>query len=88
MLTAFAVYLIAHLAAYVAWLRRLALLRTEKGIFLYHFVSAVITGLAAIAAAFIDPAGFGFAGFVIVLSAHGIYSLSFLELWSLAQGGY
>jgi hypothetical protein len=88
MLTAFAVYLAAHLAAYVAGLRRLAPLRTEKGIFLYHFGSAVITGLAALAAALIDPPGFGLAGFVIVLSVHGIYSLSFLELWSLAQGGY
>jgi hypothetical protein len=88
MLTAFAVYLIAHLACYVAWLRRLAPLRSEKGIFLYHFGSAVITGLTAVVAAFMDPAEFGLAGCVLVLSAHGIYSLSFLELWSLAQGGY
>ena len=88
MLTAFAVYLVVHLAAYVAWLRRLALLRTEKGIFLYHFGSAVLTGLFAVAAAFSDPAEFGLSGCVLVLSVHGIYSLSFLELWSLAQGGY
>jgi hypothetical protein len=25
---------------------------------------------------------------VVLLSAHGIYSLSFLELWSLTQGSY
>ena len=88
MLIVFAVYLAAHLAAYIVWLRRLTSLRGEKGIFLYHFGSAVITGLAAVAAAFVNPAQFGFAGCVLVLSAHGIYSLSFLELWSLAQGGY
>jgi len=88
MLTIFAAYLAAHLAAYVVWGRRLAPLRGEKGIFLYHFGSSVITGLAAVAAAFINPAQFGLAGCVLVLSAHGIYSLSFLELWSLAQGGY
>jgi hypothetical protein len=88
MITAFAVYLAVHFAAYVAGLRRLTLLHTEKGIFLYHFGSAVLTGLVAVAAAFSDPAGFGIAGCVLVLSAHGIYSLSFLELWSLAQGGY
>lgn len=88
MLTAFAVYLAVHLAAYVAGLRRVALLRTEKGIFLYHFGSAVFTGLLAVAAAFSAPAEFGLAGCVLVLSVHGIYSLSFLELWSLAQGGY
>lgn len=88
MFSAFAVYLILHLAAYVAWLRRLAVLRTEKGIFLYHFGSAVITGLAAVAGALIYPAEFGVAGCILILSVHGIYSLSFLELWSLAQGGY
>ncbi len=88
MILAFAVYLTVHLAAYVAWLRLLVPLRTEKGIFLYHFGSAVITGVAAVVAAFIDPAEFGIAGCVLVLSVHGIYSLSFLELWSLAQGGY
>lgn len=88
MLSAFAVYLTAHLAAYVAGLRRLAPLRTEKGIFLYHFGSAVITGVIAVVAAFMDPAEFGVAGCILILSVHGIYSLSFLELWSLAQGGY
>lgn len=88
MLTAFAAVLAAHFAAYVLGLRRTAQLRSEKGIFLYHFVSALACGLAAVAAAFADPVGFGVAGLVIVLSAHGIYSLSFLELWSLAQGGY
>lgn len=88
MLTVFAVYLTAHLAAYIVWLRSLTALRAEKGIFLYHFGSASITGLVALAAAIIDPIEFGLAGFVLVLSIHGIYSLSFLELWSLAQGGY
>lgn len=88
MLITFAIYLTAHVAAYVLWLRRQAPLRTEKGIFFYHFASAVITGLAAVVAVFMDPAEFGIAGCVLVLSAHGIYSLSFLELWSLAQGGY
>ncbi len=88
MLAAFAAYLGLHLAAYVAVLRGLALFRTEKGIFLYHFVSAVLACSAALVVAFVDPAGFGLAGFVIVLSVHGIYSLSFLEVWSLAQGGY
>lgn len=88
MLIVFAVYLAVHLAAYVVWLRRLSLLRTEKGIFLYHFGSAVFTGLFAVAAAFSDPVEFGIDGCVLVLSVHGIYSLSFLELWSLAQGGY
>lgn len=88
MLTAFAAVLGIHVAAYVLVLRRLALFRTEKGIFLYHFVSAVLVCSGAVVAGFVDPEGFGLAGFVVVLSVHGIYSLSFLEAWSLAQGGY
>jgi hypothetical protein len=88
MLIAFAVYLTAHFSFYILWLRNLAMLRTEKGIFLYHFNSAALTGLIAMITAFIYPQEFGLAGFALVLSVHGIYSLSFLELWSLAQGGY
>jgi hypothetical protein len=88
MLIAFTLYLTAHLAFYILWLRHLAILRTEKGIFLYHFSSAVVTGLLVVVAAFIYPEEFGLAGCVLVLSVHGIYSLTFLELWSLAQGGY
>lgn len=88
MLPAIAAYLAAHFAAYVVVLRHRAGLRSEKGIFLYHFTSAVFAGLAGVAFAVLEPDGFGLAGLVLVLSLHGIYSLSFLELWSLAQGGY
>lgn len=88
MLLAIAAYLVAHLAAYVLVLRGRAGLRSEKGIFLYHLASAVLAGLVALAFAVLEPDAFGLAGVVLVLSLHGIYSVSFLELWSLAQGGY
>ena len=88
MLLAIAAYLAAHFAAYVVVLRHRAGLRSEKGIFLYHFASAVFAGLAGVAFAVLEPDRFGLSGLVLVLSLHGIYSLSFLELWSLAQGGY
>lgn len=88
MLPAIAAYLAAHFAAYVLVLRHRAGLRSEKGIFLYHFVSAMIAGLVGAVFAILEPDRFGFTGLVLMLSLHGIYSLSFLELWSLAQGGY
>jgi DNA-binding HxlR family transcriptional regulator len=88
MLIAFTIYLAAHLTFYILWLRHLTTLRTEKGIFLYHLASAVITAVVAVISAFISPTEFGIPGCVLILSMHGIYSLSFLELWSLAQGGY
>jgi hypothetical protein len=88
MLIAIAAYLAAHFAAYALILRHRASLRTEKGILLYHLGSAVFVGLAGLGVAIIEPAEFGVPGLVLLLSAHGIYSLSFLELWSLAEGGY
>ena len=83
----FLAWIPAHFLIYVLALRRSPRFRSEKTIFLYHFGSAVVFGLLAILCAALDPA-FGVAGVVLVLSLHGIYSLSFLELWSLAQGGY
>jgi len=88
MLFAVAAYLAVHFGAYVLVLRHRAGLRSERGIFLYHFASAVFAGLSGIAFAVIQSERFGLSGLVLVLSLHGIYSLSFLELWSLAQGGY
>jgi hypothetical protein len=62
-------------------------LRTERGIFLYHLLPAlVMAGMAAVWA-LAQPA-FGLAGLAALLAAQGLYSLSFLELWTLAQGGY
>lgn len=88
MLLVIAGYVVAHFAAYALVLRHWAGLRSEKGIFLYHFASAVIAGLVGLAFAVLEPDTFGLSGLVLVLSLHGIYSLSFLELWTLAQGGY
>jgi hypothetical protein len=83
----FLAWLPAHFLIYALALRRSPRLQSEKSIFLYHLGSAVMFGVVAIVCAALNPA-FGVAGAVFVLSLHGIYSLSFLELWSLAQGGY
>ncbi len=88
MLILFAGYLAAHFLVYAVVLRKSDALRSEKGIFLYHFASATLTGLAGCAYVLTAHPPNGFAALVLVLSVHGIYSLSFLELWSLAQGGY
>jgi hypothetical protein len=82
-------YLALHLLVYRALLlARWRLLRSERGIFLYHAGSfAAATATVAL----------GFSGcrqelywesLAFTIGAHGVYSLSFLELWSLAQGSY
>lgn len=88
MLNSFAIYLVAHFLLYVVVLRKRPVFRSEKGIFLYHFLPALVVALAVLAWAVVARAHPGWPEIVLVLSAHGIYSLSFLELWSLAQGGY
>jgi hypothetical protein len=61
-------------------------LNRERVIFLFHaipfalFLMLLVAALAAGWLPFDHAAG--------ALSVHGIYSLTFLEFWSLAQGGY
>jgi hypothetical protein len=88
MLSVFTLYLTTHFLAYVLFLRHLAVLRSEKGIFLFHFIPAAFTAVIGLAYVLTEPSFIEFPAFVLILSLQGIYSLSFLELWSLAQGGY
>jgi hypothetical protein len=60
----------------------------EKGIFLYHFISAVaVAGIVAIWALVLGGSE-AWTWFVAVVMLHAIYSLSFLELWALADDSY
>ena len=81
-------YLATHAGLYFAVLRGLPKLSSEKGIFLYHFGSAILVaggwGIWAIANGGSDA----WAWFVCAVMLHGIYSLSFLELWALADDSY
>ena len=81
-------YLGVHLLLYVLLLRHTRLFLREKVIFLYHAFSALtVTGVLLGATAIATQCG-GLVSAMAVISLHGIYSLSFLELWSLAEGSY
>jgi hypothetical protein len=81
-------YLLIHAALYFAILRDRGVLDSERAIFLYHFASATILigafGIWVLASS--DPDKWSW--FVCVVMLHGIYSLSFLELWALADDSY
>jgi hypothetical protein len=81
-------YLACHLLLYATVLRTLAAFSRENVIFWYHLVSAVIVGSVVTVAVATTRRWGDLAVAVGVLSLHGIYSMSFLELWALAQGGY
>jgi hypothetical protein len=82
------VCLACHFLMYVAVLRHRPLFQTEKGIFLYHLTSAAVFVAAALLILFILRDSEAFSVAFALVAAHGIYSISFLELWSLAQGSY
>lgn len=86
--TIFLGYLLLHLFLYLLWFRRLRHFGGEAGIFLYHALPACVLGLLGLANVAVEQSAEAVAGLVFVLAGHGIYSLSFLELWSLAQGSY
>ncbi len=86
MITAALGYFLTHFFLYVLALRHWEPLRKEKGIFLYHAIPAAALGVVCAGCIAIDPTQIPTA--VLVLGLQGIYSLSFLEVWSLTQGGY
>jgi hypothetical protein len=83
-----ALYFVLHVGLYVLVLRRLSRFGSERSILLYHLIAAVaFSALVLLGGATCDrPAALTTASGLIF--AHGIYSMSFLELWSLAQGSY
>jgi hypothetical protein len=88
LLTFFTPLLLGHCVAYFALFRHLRAFRNEKVILLYHVACfIVVAGVFAIRCAWLPTYG-SLLDLVLVVGAHGIYSLSTLELWTLAEGGY
>lgn len=81
-------YLGAHIALYAFWLRHRNAFASERGIFAYHLVSVVAASVVLGGSLLIAPDAVRAADVVLFLSLHAIYSMSFLELWALADGGY
>jgi hypothetical protein len=78
-----------HFASYYLLFRKMEQFRTERGIFFLHFASFLSLSIVCIFTLFRSGAiPHDFAEATFSLSIHGIYSLSFLELWSLSQGSY
>jgi hypothetical protein len=81
-------YLPLHFAAYALFFRRHSFFRTEKGIFLLHFASASVLPVVVFALSLDSGLWVALLCCAAAVAAHGIYSISFLELWSLAEGSY
>jgi hypothetical protein len=79
-------FITAHLLLYLALLRYLKVFAGERTIVAYHALAFAIV-FAVVIAAFARGT-LGFAALSGLLALQFIYSISFLELWSLAQGSY
>jgi hypothetical protein len=84
----YAVYFAAHLLLYVVVLRHLRTFRREAVIFAYHALSAIGVTLTVLLSPLLFGTRFNVEWIVAIVAIHGLYSTSFLELWSLAEGGY
>jgi len=81
-------YLALHFTAYFAYFRHLPRFRQEATIFRYHALSAACFSAAALLPGLIGAdAHLVVAGLGLVM-LHGLYSITFLELWSITQIGY
>lgn len=81
-------YVGLHFAAYILVGRHCRSLHGERGIFLYHALSYVVALLVAGLNGVRQPWNDTLVLALLLTGLHGIYSLSFLELWSLTQGSY
>lgn len=81
-------WLAFHFVAYITALRFTAPFGRERVIFGYHFLSFGFIAAAGAGLCFTQLRSAPVTAVILVLSIHGIYSLSFLELWSLSEGGY
>lgn len=88
MLTVFVVYLCLHLLAYFLVFRYLACFGKESMIFAFHALPALFFVIVQAIIALMTWSVIQLEILVFVISVHGIYSMTFLEFWSLTQGGY
>lgn len=81
-------FLVFHFLIYIVFLKKY--ISSEKAIIGYHFFSAVVVAVCS----FVLYVNTGYllsqisVKMSIILGIHGVYSLTFLEIWSLTQGSY
>jgi hypothetical protein len=77
-----------HFAGYVLYFRGTSAGRTESGIFHYHLFSFIAISMIGSITFFIRPEDEIAAGAILSICLHAIYSMTFLEFWSLSQGSF
>ncbi|MFI5020437.1 MAG: hypothetical protein ACHQRJ_02125 [Alphaproteobacteria bacterium] len=81
-------YIALHIAAYLAILRWLPRFKRERTIFLYHAISGCVFSAGALLPGVLAASSRLLIAGVGLVMLHGLYSIIFLELWSLSQISY
>jgi hypothetical protein len=79
-------FIAAHVFAYVAVFRHLQVFAAERAIAIYHGLAFAAVFVVVVVA--FTRGTIGFAASCGLLALQYLYSLSFLELWTLAEGSY
>jgi hypothetical protein len=79
-------FIALHFVLYTLVLRHVRSFSSERVIFLYQVLSFLALPIVLLTLLPQDPEPFP--AMAAALSLHAIYSLSFLELWSLSEGSY
>jgi hypothetical protein len=82
------IYLLVHFMLFAGIFRQWEFFRSERGIFFYHIISAITLVMLEFGVFLWRPSLDNLSLVVAAGAVHGIYSLTFLECWSLSQGGY
>lgn len=80
------IFVTLNFVVYTLGFRHFRAFSSERLIFLYQVLSFLLLPLLLLSVA--PPVREIFAGLISAMSLHAIYSLSFLELWSLSEGSY
>jgi hypothetical protein len=78
----------AHFGCYLIWIRNLSWGRSEKGIFAYHALSFIALLSIGCASVIIVTDEDSLAAVIGGCSLHAIYSMTFLEFWSISEGSF
>ena len=77
-----------HFVTFALVFRRLAVFGSEKVILLYHLLSCAAAGMGVVLWGVWASSPEFFSALLAVIGLHGVYSMSFLVMWSSSEGGF
>ena len=81
-------WVLVHFLLYVTFVRRSYSANPEEAILRFHIFSFLSVLLASAAYVISAPESENVAGLFAALALHAIYSMTFLEVWSVTQGSF